>query len=361
MDRTRVRLATFPLSIPQLRTGWRDHPGYADRVLDPATYVRIAQLAERGHFDYLFLPDKNTTNSLPGEDHGVEGNSWPDPYTLMAYLAPLTERIGLVATASTAWSEPYVIARMFATLDHLTGGRAGWNAVSSHMGLEDHNFAHRPTLDGDARKRQHAEFVQLVTELWDSWQADAVLADSEAGRWAADDSVRQVDHAGEFFSVAGPLNVQRTPQGRPLIVQAGASEAFRAGAARSADVVFTRFTALDEAVEFTADLRRKVDEAGRPPGSVLVIPIATFDLTDAPVAMDGQLHFTGTGAQIAQAMVDVVAAGGADGFTLLPAALPDDLERFVDEVVPELVRLGAVSDQSAGSTVRERLGLPALP
>ena len=358
----RVRLAVFPMSPVQISSDWVRSPGFAHRVLDPRTQSAIATIAESGIVDYLFVPDKNTVNTTSQDDPTIAGNAWFEPVTLMSYLAATTTHVGLVATASTRWSEPYGLARMFASLDHLCSGRAGWNAVSSHPGLEDHNFGHLPTVADEDGHRRHREFIEVVLRLWESWDADAVVADAEGGRWARPGSVRRIDHIGQFFQVAGPLNVQRSPQDRPVVVQAGESERFRGRAAETADIVFTRFRNVEEGRTFTTDLRRRTEQAGRAPGSVLVMPSAVVSLggrdRTADATMAAHWHFRGSAADVADQMIDAVAAGAADGFTVLPSLLPDELAEFVGVVIPELQRVGAVPTMYRGTTLRENLGLP---
>lgn len=357
----RVHIACFPMSVLQVQTLWRTTPDFVSQVTDPRHYLEIADLAERGRFDYLFLPDKNTVNAPLGQDATRDGNSWPEPLTLMSYLAAATERIGLVATSSTAWGEPFRVAREFQTLDHLSRGRAGWNAVSSHPGLEDHNFGHRPSLDGDARGRMHEEFIRTVIDLWNSWDDDAIVADREEQRWAKPGSVRSIDHRGEFFDVAGPLNIHRSPQGRPIIVEAGASERFMRRAALTADAVFCIFASQAETQQFTRRLRELASAAGRGTNDVRIMPSVTFSFSGESAPMPGHLHFGGSGADIAAQMLEFVNSGAADGFTLLPTLMPQDLRRFVDEVVPVLQREGAVPSEYEGTTLRENLRLSPRP
>ncbi|MFP5023370.1 LLM class flavin-dependent oxidoreductase [Pseudonocardia phyllosphaerae] len=343
----RVHLAVFPMSPLQIQRDWTRSPGFARRVLDPEFLAQIAAIAESGVVDQLFIPDKNTVNGTSDEDLTTLGNAWFEPVTLMSYLAARTRHIGLVATASTRWFEPFQVARMFASLDHLSGGRGGWNAVSSHPGLEDHNYGHLPAVEGDASSRRHREFVEVVLRLWDSWDADAIVADVAEPRWARPGSVRRIGHHGEFFQVEGPLNVARSPQGRPVVVQAGESERFRERAAATADVVFTRFLGVEQGAAFTTDLRERTERAGRGPDSVRVLPSAVVTLgrgdSGDPV-MATHWHFRGS----------------AVGFTVLPTLLPDDLTEFVGAVVPELQRAGAVPPGYSGTTLRENLALPPV-
>lgn len=355
----RVRLGILPLSPVQLQTDWPRTPEFADQVMSPSFQARIARRAEAAGIDLLLLADKNTTNGTSDDDLVRHANSWFEPVTVMSYLASVTESIGLVATASTSWFEPYTVARTFMSLDHLSGGRAGWNMVSSHPGLEDHNFSHRRELDGETRYTRHAEFGEVVSALWDSWDPDAVIADAQSGRWARPGSVRRIGHRGEHFSVDGPLNVQRSPQGRPIIMSAGGSARFIAHAGRTADAIFTKAPEHEQGIALTSAMRAAEEDAGRPSQSVLVMPGLGVHLPGAE-AIDVPAHRNvhGTGAQIAEQLVETVAAGAADGFILMPRRLPEDLDRFAEEVAPELRRLGALAEITGPVTLRARLGLP---
>jgi FMN-dependent oxidoreductase (nitrilotriacetate monooxygenase family) len=191
---------------------------------------------------------------------------------LLATVGAVTSHLGLIGTSSTTFADPFTLARRFASLDHLTGGRAGWNIVTTADDKAAANFSaeHLP-LHADRYKRA-TEFVEVVEKLWDSWDDDAVIVDKEAGVYANPSQVRTIDHQGEYFRVRGPLNVIRPPQGRPVLVQAGASEDGRDFAARFAEVIFTAQPTLAEALAFAADMRARIDRAGRDPQSVRIVP-----------------------------------------------------------------------------------------
>ncbi|MFB6783694.1 NtaA/DmoA family FMN-dependent monooxygenase [Streptomyces sp. NPDC056352] len=195
-----------------------------------------------------------------------------EPTVLLTALAGATEHIGLIATASTSYNEPYNLARRFASLDHVSGGRAGWNIVTTAGADAARNFGLDDTPLHRDRYRRAGEFVEVSTKLWDSWADDAVIADKERGVHAVAERVRRIDHTGEFFRVDGPLNVQRPPQGYPLLVQAGSSEDGKDFAARYAEAVFTAQQTLEEGIAFYKDVKQRAEAIGRNPGGIKILP-----------------------------------------------------------------------------------------
>lgn len=245
---------------------WRRPDSTSDQLLGPDLITRVAQQCERAGFDALFLADNVST----GPDDFRQALNYPlEPMTVLGALAAVTSKIGLIATGSTSFIEPYNLARMMATIDHLSGGRAGWNIVTSVSGA--HNFS-TEMLPHDERYRQAEEYMQVVTGLWDSWKDDAILQDKEAGLWADPSRISPIDYQGEFFQVAGPLNVARSPQGHPVFAQAGSSPAGMGFATRWADLVFTPQPTLEGAQAFYAALKRQIADAGRDPSTVRVLP-----------------------------------------------------------------------------------------
>ena len=184
----------------------------------------------------------------------------------------VTSRIGLVATATTTYNEPYNIARRFASIDHISGGRAGWNLVTSQIEDESENFGFDEHLAHAERYERAAEFYEVVTGLWDSWEDDGLLRDKATGVYMDRDKVHFLDHVGKHFKVKGPLNITRSPQGWPVVAQAGSSEAGRELAARTADVVFTAQTRIDEAKAFYADVKARAARYGRGPDDIKIMP-----------------------------------------------------------------------------------------
>ncbi|SAL59821.1 LLM class flavin-dependent oxidoreductase [Caballeronia humi] len=257
-------------------------------------FLSLTRIAERGLFDMVFMADALyfPMTKMPEGVFGRRGDGTGlEPLTLLSALAPQTSNIGLVATASTTFSEPFHIARMFGSLDQISGGRAGWNVVTSNDDDEARNFSAGQILEKALRYARAEEFVDVVTGLWDSFDSDTFVADRSTGVYFRPDGVRSLNHAGKFFSVNGPLNVRKSPQGRPIIFQAGSSEAGQALAARSADVVYTLQTSLAEAKQYYAELKRKVIAHGREADSVKVmpgvVPIVSDTLRLAKIKYDG--------------------------------------------------------------------------
>ena len=263
-----LHLNAFLMNVGHHEAAWRLDNADPARGTDLEHYVSLARLAEAGRMDSVFFAD--TLSSGHAVRHNALGPV--DPLTLLFALAARTSRIGLIATVSTTYSEPYVIARQFASLDHLSRGRAGWNIVTSGSAGEAANFAHLRELDHPARYERAEEFLAVATALWDSWEEGALVADKASGVYADTDRVRAVDHDGRWFRVRGPLNTPRSPQGWPLLVQAGSSEDGRSFAARHAEAIFTAHQTLADAQEFYADIKARARAAGRDPDHVKVLP-----------------------------------------------------------------------------------------
>ncbi|WP_375388133.1 LLM class flavin-dependent oxidoreductase [uncultured Amnibacterium sp.] len=255
-------------------TSWRLPDGQPERFLDFDYYRELAQTAERGRFSSIFLADELYVwdRFFSGLESTV--NERLEPFTLLGALSQATRHIGLVATVSTTYNEPYHVARRLATLDFLSGGRAGWNLVTSASDEEARNFGLEANLDHTVRYRRGGEFVEVVNALLDSWDEGAVLADKATGRYSDGNKVRPIDHDGEFFTVRGPLNISRPPQRRPALFQAGASEDGKRLAAATADAVFTLGSAtLEGGQDLYRDYKQRVAAAGREPDSLAVLPL----------------------------------------------------------------------------------------
>ncbi|MFI8236060.1 LLM class flavin-dependent oxidoreductase [Streptomyces sp. NPDC085866] len=264
----RLHLNAFLMNTGHHEASWRlpESDPYAHVELDH--YVRLARIAERGTFDSLFLADgPQLWGSVAQRPAGAL-----EPLTLLTALATATEHIGLIATASTSYNSPYNLARKFASLDIISGGRAGWNIVTTAGAEAARNFG----LDGEPahaeRYARAAEFLDVALKLWDSWEDDAIVADKAAGVWGDDAKIHPPRHRGTYFSVEGALNVPRTPQGYPLLVQAGSSADGRGFAARYAEAVFTAQQTLQDAQAFYGDLKSRTAQAGRDPDHVKVLP-----------------------------------------------------------------------------------------
>jgi FMN-dependent oxidoreductase (nitrilotriacetate monooxygenase family) len=238
-------------------------------------FRRVAQTAEAAKFDMVFLADGigiRAKDEPPGSLFRSAQNAELEPITLLSALAATTNRIGLVATASTTYNEPFHVARKYASLDHISGGRAGWNIVTSWSDAEARNFNRDRHLDYDERYERAAEFVDVVKGLWDSWDADAFLHDKASGIFYDPAKLHVLDHRGKHFKVRGPLSVARTPQGRPILVQAGASEQGLNIAAANADVVYSAPHDIDTAKAYYADLKRRLPAHGRRADELLIMP-----------------------------------------------------------------------------------------
>lgn len=231
-------------------------------------YVHLARTAERGTLDSIFFAD------APGltYDPGRRPAGFLEPLTQLAALARETSRIGLIATASTSYSDPYNLARQFASLDHISGGRVGWNIVTTATIDAARNFG-RSTLPPHTERYERAEeFVQIAKDLWQGWDGDAVLADKDLGIWADGRRIHRTNHAGRFYTVAGPLNIPRSPQVYPLLVQAGSSETGKSFAARHAEAIFTAHQTFEDGKAFYDDVKARASAAGRDPRLVKILP-----------------------------------------------------------------------------------------
>ncbi|WP_242662362.1 LLM class flavin-dependent oxidoreductase [Teichococcus deserti] len=239
-------------------------------------FLRVAQLAEAAKFDMVFLADGigiRAKDEPPGSLCRSAQTAELEPLTLLSALAPMTSRIGLVATASTTYNEPFHIARKYASLDKISGGRAGWNIVTSWSDAEAQNFNRDAHLDYGTRYERAGEFVEVVKGLWDSWDADAfAVRDKESGIFFDADKLHVLNHQGKHFKVKGPLSVARSPQTRPILVQAGASEAGMEIAATSAEVVYAVPHELETGRSYYADLKQRTAKAGRSPDGIKIMP-----------------------------------------------------------------------------------------
>jgi FMN-dependent oxidoreductase (nitrilotriacetate monooxygenase family) len=425
-----LHLNAFLMDVGHHEAAWRlPHSDLAANT-NIEHYRDLAAVAERGTFDSIFFADGPALLGDP--KHRPVGGL--EPTVLLASLAATTERIGLIATASTTYNEPYDLARRFASIDHISNGRAGWNIVTTAGDRAAQNFSRDDQPRHRDRYARAAEFVEVSMALWDSWEDDAAVGDKAGGIFADENRIHEVAHDGEFFRVRGPLDVPRSPQGHPLLVQAGSSEDGKAFAARYAEAVFTAQQTLADGQAFYTDLVARTRAAGRDPETIKILPgivpviggtegearalereladhivpayglrqlsqMIEVDLTGA--ALDeplpelpgedeiegaksrftlvvelarrenltvrqllgrlgggrGHRTFTGAPEQIADAIEDWFVNGAADGFNIMPPALPSTLETFVEHVVPELRRRGLFRTEYTGTTLRDHYGL----
>jgi FMN-dependent oxidoreductase (nitrilotriacetate monooxygenase family) len=268
MTKRSLHLNAFLMSTGHHEASWRLPESNPYANTDIQHYLNLARIAERGTFDSVFFADAPALFS----EVGRRPSGSLEPTVLLTAIATATERIGLIATASTTYNDPYNLARRFASVDHVSGGRAGWNIVTTASSDAAKNFGlDDQPLHADRYERA-TEFVDVSRKLWDSWDDDATLADKASGVWADNAKVRPIDHVGKYFKVRGPLNVPRSPQGHPLLVQAGSSEDGRQFAATYAEAVFTAQQTLADAQAFYSDLKRRVAALGRDPDSVKILP-----------------------------------------------------------------------------------------
>ena len=412
-------------------SAWRLAESDPAAFVDVQHYVNVARIAESAKFDAVFLAD----NAAIVDQIHFRPITALEPTVVLASIAAATTHIGLIGTASTSYNEPYNIARRFATLDHVSGGRAGWNVVTTADLPSARNFGLDAGPDHAERYARADEFTGVVKALWNSWADDAFVGDKAGGRFVNADKVQPLAHRGAFFRVHGPLNLPRSAQGHPVLVQAGASSDGRELAARHAEAVFSAAQSFDEALAYAHGLKARAQALGRGAEAIRVLPGLTtilgateaqararrdqlvdlipwdYSLTrlagilgipvdrlqldarlpdDLPLPNNGNGNHTfftvtlalarkqgltvralirelagggghrvlvGTPEQIADEIEHWFRHGAADGFNLMPDALPGGLQDFVDGVVPILPRRGIFRTDYAGRTLREHFGL----
>ncbi len=271
----KMRLGLFINPTGHHQAAWRHPSSDADANVSLDHYINVAQVAEAAKFDAIFLADNQGMRTGAPEvlSRVAQYIAQFEPLTLLSALAARTQHIGLIATASTTYNQPYQIARKFASLDHISGGRAGWNIVTSGTThRESENFGNAEHPPHDQRYERAAEFVEVCRGLWDSWEDDAFIRDRESGIFSDIGKLHVLNHHGKFFDVRGPLNVPRPPQGYPLHVQAGSSTTGKAFAARYAEMMFVGPQALEPAKAIYADVKTDVDRIGRNPDHCKIMP-----------------------------------------------------------------------------------------
>ncbi|MEG3133859.1 LLM class flavin-dependent oxidoreductase [Rouxiella sp. T17] len=424
-----MRLGLFVQPLGHHVSGWR----LTQRLGSPTDIdwlISIAKKAEEGMFDMFFVGDALATNvhRLPSTMARLE------PLTLLSAVAVNTKYIGLAATASTTFSDPFTLARSFSSLDHISRGRAAWNVVTSYSNDVARNFS-KEDMPGHAdRYAKATEFLEVTNKLWEGWQEGAVIADKESGQYFVDGKINAIDHRGEHYQVQGPLNITRSPQGKPVIIEAGSSADGQKLAAATAEVVFTASASLEEGQAFYRSQKQQVVEAGRHPDSLLILPgvmpivgrtreeaketwrqlnllvdidngikqlSARFDLDMSQFPLDGPVPeipavqgnqsrvklltdlaerenltlrelaaiaagsrghrvIVGTAEDIVDDLQQWHEQQGADGFNIMPAIIPEQLDLFVELVIPELRKRGLFRESYEFTTLRENLGLPLV-
>ncbi|MFZ2393868.1 LLM class flavin-dependent oxidoreductase [Rhodoferax sp.] len=318
---------------------WRYETAVTDASVNFNFYKEQAQLAEQGRFEFLFVADSVSINAR-SSPHYL--NRF-EPLTILSGLAAVTSKIGLVGTVTVSYSEPYTVARQFASLDHISGGRAGWNVVTSWLDGSARNYSREEHYAHDVRYRLAAEHLCVVQGLWDSWEDDALVRDKASGQFFEPGKLHSLDHKGEFFQVAGPLNIQRSKQGQPVIFQAGASESGKTFAAQSADAIFFHADTLEEAQAYYRDVKTRVAAAGRQPEQVSLLP--------------GIRPIVGRTAEEAESKYQAAASLVPIENALAALARPFNDHDFssypLDAPFPELGDLGRNSQQAASDHIKQ--------
>lgn len=259
-------------------TVWSDPA--AGSHIDFASFAHLAQTAERAKFDFFFLAEGLRLREQNDRIYDLDVVGRPDTFTVLTALAAVTDRLGLAGTINSTFNEPFEVARQFASLDHLSAGRAAWNVVTSWDAFTGENFRRGGFLAQDDRYDRARMFLQTAFELFDSWHGDEVVADKDAGRFLADADAGTFGHHDRFFDIQGQFPVPRSPQGRPVIFQAGDSDEGREFAASSADAIFSRHSTLDAGQAFYADVKGRLARYGRAPDELKILPAAAFVLGD---------------------------------------------------------------------------------
>jgi len=350
-----MHLAAFACAGPVSGShgGWR-HPEADADFLSAGYYARLGRILEDALFDLVFLADilavpDRLRGSLDSQlRYGALGALRLDPQLVLATMAGATKHVGLACTVSTTYFEPFAVARSLATLDHLSGGRAGWNIVTSFQQAEARNFGREDHLARDLRYERADEFMEVACALWDSWQDGALVRDRQTPLFADPARVHRVDHEGRWFKVRGPLNVSRSPQGRPVFIQAGASDRGRDFAARWAEVIFVTHSSPEAAKEFRADLHLRAAKFGRQPDELKVLPGVV------PIVAETRAE-----AEAQRALLDGLAEPEA-GLSTLSYHLDVDLSQFPqDQVLPETLEVpGVQGHYREVADLTRRTGMP---
>ncbi|GAA4611859.1 NtaA/DmoA family FMN-dependent monooxygenase [Actinoallomurus liliacearum] len=443
MTRRQVHLAAHFPGVNNT-TVWADPRSKSQ--IDFDSFVHLARTAERGRFDFFFLAEGLRLRELKGRIHDLDVVGRPESLTVLSALAAVTSHLGLAATVNSTFNEPYEVARRLATLDHLSGGRAAWNVVTSYDAFTGENFRRGGYLDEADRYTRAAEFLRTARELWDSWRPDTVVADAGRGEFVRSDGIETFRHQGRHIAIEGRFNVPRGPQGHPVIIQAGDSEEGREFAASDADVIFSRHSRLEEGRAFYKDVKARLAKYGRRPDDLKILPAVTYvlgdteeeaaeraaeirraqvspqtaiaflegiwgrDLSDVDpdgplpdiepdfaegvskgraqfrgdrrataeqwrevarqkrltvrelvIEVTGRQTFVGTARTVADQIDEFVQTEAADGFIFVPHLTPSGLDDLVDKVVPLLQEKGVFRADYTGPTLRDHLGLAAVP
>src|ERR1700742_1470183 len=327
----KMHLALFAIGTGHHVSGWR-MPEAKAGALDFQFFRQIAETAERGKFDMFFLADALSAATTQHPSYIVR----LEPLTLLAALTTVTSRIGLAATAISTYTEPYNLARYFASLDHMSGGRVAWNVVTGAFPEAADNFGTTPHPDHSTRYAMADEFLGVVKGLWDSWEDGALVANKQTGQYLDNSKLHVLDHEGQYYRVKGPLNTARPPQGHPVIIQAGASDTGRDFAAKVAEVVFAVQQDLETAKAFRNDMRTRAENFGRDPNSLKVLPGVS------PIVADSE--------EEAKAIIERLGqfADPVTALRVLSERVGHDLSSYpLDGPLPELPPAGTMQGHSA--------------
>lgn len=340
MTTRQLRLGTILHGASGNMSAWRHPAAQADASINLAFAKKIARKAEQGKLDFLFVADGLFINekSIPHFLNRFE------PLTLLSALAGVTEHLGLVGTVSTSYSEPFTVARQFASLDHLSGGRAGWNVVTSPLEGSAKNFSRAQHPEHALRYRIADEYLQVVKGLWDSWEKDAFVRNKESGQFFDASKLHTLDHHGDFFQVQGPLNIGRTPQGRPIIFQAGASEDGKKLASSHADAIFTHQPTREEAQAFYRDVKQQLVEKGRKPEDLHIFQGVSVIVGDDADDVEQQYQTTAALVSIKDALNYLGRFFDHHDFSQYP----------LDEPFPELGDIGQNSFRSTTDEIKSK-------
>jgi FMN-dependent oxidoreductase (nitrilotriacetate monooxygenase family) len=366
-----LRLGAFMRPVSIHTAAWRYPGAWPDANFNFEHLRRLAQTLERGKFDAFFMADHLALLNMPMQalKRSATVTSF-DPLTLLPALAVVTEHLGLIATASTTYNEPYHVARKFASLDHLSRGRAAWNVVTSGNPHEAMNFGLEEHVEHAVRYRRAREFIDVVTGLWDSWADDAFVRDVEDGVYFDPRKLHTLNHDGEHFKVRGPLNIARPIQGWPVIVQAGASEAGRQLAAETAEVIFGAGGGVDYAREFYADVKNRMEQLGRDrdhlkvlPGAFVVVGETAAEAREKRARLDSLVHYDSAIASLSVALGHDASGFDPDG--PLPAipesnASKTGRERVVEMASRENLTVRQLAQRVGGYSGLALVGTPTM-
>ncbi|MGA2970289.1 MAG: NtaA/DmoA family FMN-dependent monooxygenase [Acidimicrobiales bacterium] len=374
--------------------GWRYPGSRADGAYDIEFIQDMTKVVERAKFDFLFLGDRLATDPALATTNPAQ-MSRLEPFVAGAAIAAATSHIGIAITANPTYYDPFTLARLLASLDHLSKGRASWNLVTGADAIAALNFSRDEHWETEKRYDWADEFVDTVRDLWDSWEDDALVRDKESGRFIDPSKVHAIDHHGRYFDVAGPLTVARPPQGQVILMHAGTSDRSRELGGREADVIFAAGPNIESAKEYYADIKTRAATYGRSPGEIQILPALQVTVAEttaeanrifdrledlrpqlaAPVAGQkarmgalGQSErvstpgatprgLVGNPTEVADYIEQWFVEEACDGFNVFPNYVPGAVEAFAELVIPELQRRGLFRNEYRGTTFRDHLSL----